>query len=159
MTRVRERLSRKFRAASTASFLSCRFIPIPKGRGFLGGVGKNKNLPSYSSSTHPRLAADAVEVGTCSSGNTEVIATGSLPLLSACGQLTGARSPRHIAEVTLYFSWRVPKNRSSNKFLVIPLLLLVYHKIRRLSKNLCAFPPAAYVLTDLEAGESTHVFS
>ena len=114
-------------------------------------VSKNKNLPSYSSSTHPRLAADAVEVGTCSSGNTEVIAVCNLPLPSACGQLTSARSPKHIAEATLYFSGRVPKNRSSNKFLVIPLLLLVYHKIRRLSTNLCAFPPAAYVLTDLES--------
>ena len=64
-----------------------------------------------------------------------------------------ARSPKHIAEVTLYFSWQVPKNRSSNKFLVTPLFLLVYYKIRRLSTYLCAFPPAAYVLTDLEAGE------
>ena len=70
-----------------------------------------------------------------------------------------ARSPKHIAEATLYFSGRVPKNRSSNKFLVTPLFLLVYHKIHRLSTYLCAFPPAAYVLTDLEAGESTHVFS
>ena len=44
-------------------------------------------------------------------------------------------------------------------FSLFPYLCLVYHKIRRLSKNLCAFPPAAYVLADLEAGESTHVFS
>ena len=70
-----------------------------------------------------------------------------------------ARSPKHIAEATLYFSGRVPKSRGSNKFLVVPLLLLVYHNTRCLSTNLCAFSPAAYVLTDLEAGESTHVFS
>ena len=69
------------------------------------------------------------------------------------------RSPRHIAEAILYFSGRVPKSRGSNKFLVVLLLLLVYHKTRCLSTNLCAFSPAAYVLTDLEAGESTHVFS
>ena len=46
-----------------------------------------------------------------------------------------ARSPKHIAEVTL-FSGRVPKSRGSNCSLGFPLLIIFYHSIKSLSLTL-----------------------